>query len=85
MFFLLIIYIFIGGGTTGTYYMRVWKEGYGNSINEPRSSTTANKFKYEILVTSVTPQTGSLNGGTLITIKGENFCKDINDNQVILY
>lgn len=40
------------------------------------SSDTINDFAYEIKVTNVTPNSGSIGGGTKLTITGENFKKD---------
>src|SRR5690606_10179937 len=48
------------------------------------TNPTANHFAYQILVTSITPETGSKYGGTLLTITGENFSVAPTDNQVFL-
>jgi hypothetical protein len=37
----------------------------------------ADSFSYAFTVTSVSPSTGSYNGGTLLTITGTNFVTDI--------
>jgi hypothetical protein len=42
----------------------------GNSI---ASMPNANAFSYVFSVSSISPNTGSYNGGTLITITGVNF------------
>lgn len=72
----------MGGGHVGLFKVRVVLKDKGYSI--PDSATAAN-FKYEIKVTSVTPNVGSLLGGTELTIVGENFSgANKNDNNVFI-
>lgn len=44
----------------------------------------ANSFSYAVTVSSVSPSTGSYNGGTLITITGTNFVTDIAETNVYI-
>jgi hypothetical protein len=67
----------LGGGHVGTYTLTVEKIGYGYSIN-------TKTFKYQIIIDSVSPSSGSINGGTTITISGSNFSTNLNDNVVFL-
>ncbi len=50
---------------------------YGSSLGEVN-------LTYEIIITSITPASGSILGGTEITITGTNFCKSTLDNAVYL-
>lgn len=63
----------ISGGLPGQFDVNVIKTGDGNAIANP---TTANDFIYEVLISSVSPSTGSVYGGTLLTITGTNFIPD---------
>ena len=58
----------ISGGRSGSYDLRVWREGYGVSLN-----TAADDFAFKVSVKSVSPNEGSNAGGTLLSIKGRNF------------
>ncbi len=71
----------IPGGLPGNFDVNVIKEGFGNAIANP---TTANDFVYEVVIESVTPNTGSISGGTLITITGRNFVPDVLDTMVTI-
>lgn len=51
----------------------------GDSVSNPIG---ANAFRYEFSVSSVTPNTGSYNGGTLLTITGNNFSPENGDTLV---
>lgn len=63
------------GGRTGSFKLVVEKEiGRSNKKN----------FRYEIKVTGLSPKTGSVGGGTVLTITGENFSKVPNENQVFI-
>jgi hypothetical protein len=55
----------IPGGLAGKYKVQVNLIGLGEIM--PNSSTV-NDFAYELVMTSVTPSTGSFYGGTLINI-----------------
>lgn len=59
----------LGGGRSGVYKVRVSRDGWGYNT----AAANADKFKYEIKITEVTPKSGSLAGGTMITILGVNF------------
>jgi hypothetical protein len=64
------------GGLAGTYllYLNLQTNSAGDSVP---ATTDANSFSYAVTVTSVSPSTGSYNGGTLLTITGTNFVTDI--------
>lgn len=59
-----------GGESHGTYRVLVTREGLGDAIPNP---VDANVFSYRISINSISPTTGSINGGTILTITGENF------------
>jgi hypothetical protein len=69
----------IPGGLPGMFDVNVIKTGLGNAISNP---TTANDFTYEVVIDSVSPISGSIGGGTLITITGKNFVDDEMDTMV---
>ena len=58
------------GGRTGLYRVKITKTGIGHSIGSP---VTADEFRFAVPVTSVTPSSGSLEGGTTLTISGSSF------------
>jgi hypothetical protein len=62
----------IPGGLPGQFQVNVnTTDGYALI-----SPTGANNFVYEVVITSVSPSTGSVYGGTLLTIQGRNFVAD---------
>lgn len=65
-------YIKVGipGGLAGKYKVQVNILGVGEAIPD---TSSANDFTYELVINSVTPTSGSYNGGTLIHLKGINF------------
>jgi hypothetical protein len=65
------------GGESGVFNVVVNRAGLGDSVDVAT-------FKYEIVVTSVSPTTGSANGGTRLTITGRNFSPDPASNQVAI-
>jgi hypothetical protein len=69
----------IPGGLPGMFDVNVIKTGFGNAIPTP---TTANDFTYEVVIDSISPTSGSIGGGTLITITGRNFVDDKLDTMV---
>lgn len=69
------------GGESGVFTVVVNKLGAGDSVEATTGIAT---FTYEIVVTSITPTTGSPNGGTLLTITGRNFSPDPASNQVAI-
>lgn len=71
----------IPGGLPGLFDVNVIKEGFGNAIAIPRD---VNDFTYEVYITSISPSTGSIGGGTLITITGKNFVPDVLDTMVTI-
>lgn len=71
----------IPGGLPGIFDVNVIKTGFGNAVPNP---TTANDFAYEVTIDSISPNIGSIGGGTLITITGRNFVPDILDTMVTI-
>ena len=71
----------LSGGQAGDYLIKVHQAGIGYS--KPGTAGD-NAFKYVIKVTSITPSSGSLEGGTVLTIVGENFSTITNENQVVI-
>lgn len=65
-----------GGATSGTYAFTVIHQEFG------RLDTSAVELLVESRVTDVTPKTGSIYGGTLLTITGTNFGTEKTDNPV---
>ena len=57
----------LGGGRTGDYTI--------HAVNSLGSSAYIN-FSYEITVSSIAPNFGSKNGGTILTIDGDNFSEN---------
>jgi hypothetical protein len=68
----------LGGGATGDYLVRVWVPVLGSSIHSI-------PFSYAFTVDSVSPSSGSLNGGTVVTLFGSNFLTTSGDNSVFLF
>lgn len=57
--------------------------GLPNTVGDSIVSTPgANAFSYLFTITSISPNTGSYNGGTLITIIGTNFSPASGDTLV---
>lgn len=75
------LYVRIPGGLPGAFYVNVNVQGLGYS---EAASEEANTFTYGIFVSSVTPNTGSINGGTILTITGSNFSPILLENQVYI-
>jgi hypothetical protein len=69
----------LGGGRVGDYFIRVLVVGKGMSAPTPASA-----FSYEIVVNSVSPVTGSIGGGFLLTINGANFAPAKGSTQVFI-
>jgi hypothetical protein len=65
-----------GGAYSDLYKVEVRSKQYGNI------DASALRFRAIGIVTDFQPRSGSLNGGTLITITGYNFSTDILDNPV---
>lgn len=60
----------LSGGLAGDYKVKVNIPALGDSV---AFSAGDDIFSYKVTVTSVSPSTGSINGGSLITITGTNF------------
>jgi len=71
----------LSGGRAGIYQVQIMLAGIGNSIEAQVNSSL---FAYDISITSVSPTTGSIYGGTVITILGNNFSPIITQNQVFI-
>ena len=71
----------LSGGRAGEYDVIVNVSGVGNTIATPPN---AGKFTYEIVVDSVSPQIGSIQGGVELTITGKNFSTKKTENQVVI-
>ena len=67
----------IAGGKQGAYKLVLTHATLGNSHETPA-------VLVQILVSSVSPTSGSSFGGTEITIQGENFSPVLNENQVYI-
>lgn len=76
-----VIYAVLGGGKVGSYELKVEVAGIGAS---KQATTNAALFKYELIVYSITPNTGSVYGGTKLIIKGINFSPVLKQNQVYI-
>lgn len=59
------------GARIGNYDLVVYRIGWG--ISKPTTKVTDDDFEVSIKMTGVSPLEGSIGGGTLITITGENF------------
>lgn len=63
----------IPGGLPGKFDINVIKDGFGSAVSIP---ATANDFTYEVIIMGISPTSGSIGGGTLLTITGKNFVPD---------
>ncbi|XP_067676837.1 fibrocystin-L-like isoform X2 [Haliotis asinina] len=59
----------VGNGPTGSYVVKVNVDGKG-------TANSAEQFEYESSVTGISPTTGSLAGGTSLTLAGYGFTSD---------
>ena len=75
------IYGVLGGGNIGSYRLKVEISGIGAS---KEASTDASLFNYELIIYSITPNSGGVYGGTNITITGKNLSPVLKQNQVYL-
>lgn len=78
------IVLVMSGGKQGTYSLTVEKTGYGGYNYNVGGVTTPIQFEYKFVMTSVTPKTGSLEGGTILTIGGINFATKTSQMQVFI-
>jgi hypothetical protein len=69
----------IPGGLPGNYSVQVSINGVGDI---PPFNAIANLFAYQVSILSITPNTGSYYGGTLVTITGINFSPITAENVV---
>lgn len=65
-----------GGSESGVYDLYVQSLSYGRFDSTGITLTLVGK------VTSISPSSGSVHGGTLVTIKGSHFSEDATDNPV---
>ena len=76
-----VITAILSGGRQGVYRVRVNIAGVGNS--KP-ANATANIFIYQLNIFSIHPMIGSISGGTLVSIYGQNFSPVLSQNQVFI-
>jgi IPT/TIG domain len=77
-----IIVAGLPGGYPGTFTVQITKpDTSGDSIP---ATVGADEFQYLFSITSISPNTGSYNGGTLITITGNNFSPAYSDTLVYI-
>lgn len=70
------------GGYPGTFTVQITKPNTtGDSI---ASTAGADQFQYLFSITSISPNSGSYNGGTLLTITGTNFSPEYSDTLVYI-
>jgi hypothetical protein len=71
----------LSGGLAGTFTVQVTLPDFnGDNIAAPG----VDQFQYLCSITSVSPSTGSYNGGTLLTITGTNFSPAYSDTLVYI-
>lgn len=63
----------LSGGLAGTFTLQVNLPVAGDSVP---ATVGADQFSYIVSIQSISPTSGSLYGGTLITITGQNFATD---------
>lgn len=71
----------IPGGLPGSFKVQVQISGLGMALP---NTTSCNDFTYQLVITSVTPTSGSYNGGTLIHIQGKNFSSAVDETLVFV-
>ena len=76
-----LIYGGLGGGRSGSYKLSVVLDGIGTS---KESLSGASSFKYELKIWTISPNVGSIYGGTNITITGLNLSPVNKQNQVYI-
>lgn len=69
------------GGLPGVFNVIVKKTDVGDSVPATPEAAT---FTYEVVVTSISPSTGSIAGGTILTVSGRNFATGLSDNQIFI-
>lgn len=75
------LYAVLGGGKIGTYTLMLHIPNSGYSIE---STTDSAKFNYDLSITGVSPTSGSLYGGTILTFIGKNFSPINSQNQIYI-
>jgi len=76
-----VIFAVLGGGKIGQYYLTVQIQGTGYS---KETITNSSLFSYTLSITGISLSSGSIYGGTIITITGNNFSPINNQNQVFI-
>lgn len=72
----------LSGGLAGNFIVQV---GIPSTVGDSIAATVgSNTFSYSVVINSISPQTGSYNGGTLITITGQNFSPATSDTLVYI-
>ena len=69
-----------GSDGEGNFDVVVTVSGVGTSV----STGSGDDFKYEFKISSISPTTGSPNGGTLVTLTGVNFVNDVQQTHVYI-
>lgn len=74
-------YIKVGlpGGNEGNYIVEVTSATLGDSI---AGGANTNAFSYAFTISSISPASGSINGGTLVTVTGTNFNSNTQNTHV---
>ena len=73
----------LGGGNTGIYRLKVVIDGKG-IIDYSNKTNDYDIFQYKISILSIYPTIGSVLGGTILSIIGENFSPNTGQNQIFL-
>ena len=76
-------YIRVGipGGLAGNYKVQVNLIGIGEIL--PTTSTVTD-FTYELVITGISPSTGSYYGGTLVHLTGLNFAPALDETLIYI-
>jgi len=72
----------LSGGLPGNFILQV---GLPSTVGDSIAATSgSNLFSYMVSINSISPQIGSISGGTLITITGQNFSPATSDTLVYI-
>lgn len=72
------------GGKKGKYRLKVTVSGKGSCDYTNKTASDYDIFEYRIAIYSLSPNKGSILGGALLTIQGENFAPNSGQNQIAL-
>lgn len=79
-----VIQCVLPGGSSGKYRLKVVISGKGSCDYQEKTKNSYDVYEYKILVSSINPSQGSVYGGTLLRIQGENFATAASQNQITL-